>query len=117
MIFNFQKKYSLKKRKKECDRILTKYSNRIAIIVEKLEGSEIEYIDKHKFLVPKDLTVSQFSYVIRKRIKLHDNQSLLIFINGNYLAKNDETIRELYEKHKAEDNFLYIVYTGENTFG
>jgi len=27
------------------------------------------------------------------------------------------TMGELYEQHKDEDGFLYIAYSGENTFG
>ena len=39
------------------------------MIVEKAEKSDISDIDKQKYLVPADLTVGQFVYVIRKRIK------------------------------------------------
>jgi GABA(A) receptor-associated protein len=38
-------------------------------------------IDKKKYLVPADLTVGQFVYVIRKRIKLSPEKAIFIFVN------------------------------------
>ena len=37
-------------------------------------------IDKNKFLVPKDLTLGQFVYVIRKRMKLPPEKAIFVFI-------------------------------------
>jgi GABA(A) receptor-associated protein len=54
----------------ESTRIRAKYPDRVPCIVEKAEKSDIPTIDKKKFLVPSDLTIGQFVYVIRKRIKL-----------------------------------------------
>lgn len=53
------------KRKAEAERIRQKYSDRIPVICEKVEKSDIPTIDKKKYLVPADLTVGQFVYVIR----------------------------------------------------
>ena len=40
------------------------------VICEKADRTDIPLIDKKKYLVPSDLTVGQFVYVIRKRIKV-----------------------------------------------
>ncbi|KAE9034773.1 hypothetical protein PR001_g9578 [Phytophthora rubi] len=58
------------------------YSDRIPVICEKADPSDILDIDKKKFLVPVDLTVGQFVYVIRKRIKLSPEKAIFIFINN-----------------------------------
>jgi GABA(A) receptor-associated protein len=47
--------------------------------------SDIPDIDKKKYLVPADLTVGQFVYVIRKRIKLQPEKAIFIFVNNNVL--------------------------------
>ena len=52
------------------------------VIVEKAEKSDISDIDKKKYLVPADLTVGQFVYVIRKRIKLSPEKAIFIFVNN-----------------------------------
>ena len=34
-----------------------------------------------------------------------------------YAFFNSSTMGAIYEEHKDEDGFLYIAYSGENTFG
>jgi len=113
---NFQKQYSLKKRISESTRILIKYPNRIPIICERYGSSNIPNIDSNKYLVPLDLTVGKFLYVIRKRIKLSPESSIFIYVN-NYLPATSKLIKDLYTTECNEDGFLYILYSSENTFG
>ena len=54
----------------------------VQVIVEKFGKCNLPVIDKKKYLVPGDLTVGQFVYVIRKRIKLEHEKTLFIFINN-----------------------------------
>jgi|TARA_B110000285_G_scaffold2803_1_gene2933 GABA(A) receptor-associated protein len=103
-------------RKSESDKITQKYPNRIPIIIEKAEKCILNDIDKHKYLVPKDLNMNQFIYIIRKRIKLDNSQSIF-FIVGNNVCPSNSPLSHIYEEHKDKDGFLYIIYTSENTFG
>ena len=97
--------------------MLEKYPDRIPIIVTKSRRSTLSDIDKNKFLVPVDLTVGQFMYVVRKRIKNIDStQAIYLFIN-NTLPQITSLIGEVYKNNKNKDNFLYIEYNGEETFG
>ena len=79
--------------------------------------------------MPSDLTVGQFCYVIRKRIKLAPEKAIFIFVN-EVLPPTAALMSSIYEEHKDEDGFLYITYAptkmlseltsryaGENTFG
>lgn len=108
------------------------------MICEKVEKSDIATIDKKKYLVPADLTVGQFVYVIRKRIKLSPEKAIFIFVD-EVLPPTAALMSSIYEEHKDEDGFLYITcvlfcpctlslfimlltfetdrYSGENTFG
>mmetsp|Transcript_2192 Transcript_2192/g.4215 ORF Transcript_2192/g.4215 Transcript_2192/m.4215 type:complete len:115 (+) Transcript_2192:143-487(+) len=104
------------KRKEEADKIRTKYPDRIPVICEKAKRSEIVNIDKKKYLVPADLTVGQFVYVIRKRIKLTPEKAIFIFVN-NTLPPTGAVMSQIYKEHKDEDGFLYVTYSGESTFG
>ena len=54
---SFREKYPLQKRHDEATSIRLKYPNRIPVIVEKVDGSDIADINKKKYLVPVDLTV------------------------------------------------------------
>jgi GABA(A) receptor-associated protein len=86
------------------------------VICEKADKSNIPDIDKKKFLVPADLTVGQFVYVIRKRIRVDANTNIFVFVN-NVLPPTAAMMSTLYEEQKSDDGFLYVEYSGENTFG
>lgn len=106
----------LEKRKSEAERIRAKYPDRVPVICEKADRSDIPDIDKKKYLVPADLTVGQFHYVIRKRIKLAPEKALFLFCS-NSIPPNAALMSTVYEEQKDEDGFLYIQYSGESTFG
>ncbi|KAB1221803.1 Autophagy-related protein 8C [Morella rubra] len=100
----------------EAARIREKYPDRVPVIVEKAERSDIPDIDKKKYLVPADLTVGQFVYVVRKRIKLSAEKAIFVFVK-NTLPPTAALMSAIYEENKDEDGFLYMSYSGENTFG
>ena len=70
-----------------------------------------------RYLVPNDLTAYHFNYIIRKRIKLPEKDSLYFFVNGRHLLKGDTLMAHVYESRKDQDGFLYITYTDETTLG
>ena len=113
----YKNQFDLEHRTDESRRIREKYPTRIPVIVEiKDQSIDIPDIDKKKFLVPNDLTVGQFIYVVRKRIQLSPEKALFCFIDDTIPSTNS-LMSQLYTDHKDEDGFLYISYTGENTFG
>lgn len=112
----FKARHTLETRCKDSEQIRLKHADRIPVIVEKLEKSDIEEIDKQKYLVPMSLTVSEFMSVIRKRVKLAPEKAMFIFIN-NTIPPSSASLGDIYESHKDEDGFLYITYAGESTFG
>ncbi|KAK9031402.1 hypothetical protein V6N11_032784 [Hibiscus sabdariffa] len=113
---SFKLEHPLEMRKAEAGRIREKYPDRIPVIVEKAERSDIPDIDKKKYLVPADLTVGQFVYVVRKRIKLSAEKAIFVFVK-NTLPPTAALMSAIYEENKDEDGFLYLTYSGENTFG
>ena len=108
--------HNFETRQNEANKILLKYPGRIPIIVEKSDKCDLPDISKKKYLVPKDLTMCQFIYTIRKRIELAPSTSLFIMVN-NHLVPSAKGLGVVYEDDKASDGFLYVVYTTENTFG
>jgi len=112
----FKNQHPFDKRKAEAQRIRAKYPDRIPVIAEKAADSDIPDIDKKKYLVPADLSVGQFVYVIRKRIKLKAEKAIFIFVN-NTLPPTAALMSQVYKENKDEDGFLYVLYSGESTFG
>uniref|UniRef100_A0A1I8GQ30 Autophagy-related protein n=1 Tax=Macrostomum lignano TaxID=282301 RepID=A0A1I8GQ30_9PLAT len=89
MKFKFKEDNNFDQRLKDSRKIREKYPERIPVIVERVANSQITDIDKHKFLVPHDISMAQFI----------------------------ATMGQIYQEHQDEDGFLYIAYSGENTFG
>ena len=114
--FAYKQDHPFDKRSAEAARIREKYPDRIPVICEKDPRSDIPPVDKRKYLIPMDLTVGQFVYVIRKRIRLSPEKAIFIFVNG-VLPPTAALMSAVYEEHKDADGFLYIQYSGENTFG
>ncbi|KAJ8442317.1 hypothetical protein Cgig2_011240 [Carnegiea gigantea] len=113
---SFKAEHPLEKRQAEAVRIREKFPDRIPVIVEKAERTDIPDIDKKKYLVPADLTVGQFVYVIRKRVNLSPEKAIFVFVK-NTLPPTAALMSTIYEENKDEDGFLYLTYSGENVFG
>jgi len=64
-------------------------------------------VDKKKYLVPADITVGQFVFVIRKRIRLGSEQALYLYVNET-LPPTSAPLSEIYQQLKNDDGFLYL---------
>jgi GABA(A) receptor-associated protein len=116
---SYEEECTLEQRSSDADKVLSRYPDRFPIICERKEGSNdtIPVLDKRKYLVPRDLTVGQFIYVIRKRMSLEGSKALFLFTNDRTIPPTSALISTVYETKKNEDKFLYLFYTGESTFG
>lgn len=115
----YKSQHSFELRSTEAARIVSKYPDRIPIICEpntQHANPNLPIIDKNKYLVPTDLTVGQFLYVIRKRLKMNHEQALYLFVNGT-IPPTSELVQTIYNTHRDTDGFLYFTYNCENTFG
>ena len=97
---SFKDKYSFEKRLHESENIVIKYPNRIPIIVERF-NINLPEIDRKKYLAPADLTVGNFMYVIRKRLKLESEKSLFLFFNDKILPVS-KSLGYAYDMHKED---------------
>ncbi|CAM9701292.1 gamma-aminobutyric acid receptor-associated protein-like 2 [Lampetra fluviatilis] len=116
MKWMFKEDHSFEHRRAESNKIRNKYPDRVPVVVEKVPGSQIGDIDKRKYLVPADITVAQFMWIIRKRVQLPSDKAIFLFIDKT-VPQSSASIGQLYEDQKDEDGFLYVAYSGENTFG
>lgn len=116
-----EKLYDVSERDTESIRnMMVRYPDRCPIFIRKNPDArdDIPDIDKHKFLVGYDLTVSQLIMIIRKRINLVSSQGIYIFVN-NELVPSSMQISELYKLHchSAKYPAIFITYQCEDTFG
>jgi GABA(A) receptor-associated protein len=113
---DYKSQNSIEKRKRESQHIRTKYPDRVPVICEKAPKSKMPNINKNKFLVPADLSLGQFVFVIRKRMNVRPEQNIFIFAE-NVLPPASLHMEALYTEYKDEDGFLYLKYDSENVFG
>ena len=79
-------------------------------------AKDVPPLDKNKFLAPRNMTMGQFIYVVRKRINLTAEKALFLFC-GEMLPTTATYMAQLYQDHADTDGFLYMTYTSESTFG
>lgn len=113
---NYRDTHSEEDRSKESSRLKIKFPDRVPIICERNCKSSVPVINKTKYLVPKDFTISEFACVIRRRLKLKSTEAIFLLVGEMFLS-GSLYIGEIYEEHKDIDNFLYISYSSENVFG
>jgi len=111
------------KRSAEASRIVAKYPDRIPVICEKAERSDLPDIDKKKFLVPGTMLCGEFKYIVHKHVNqtagtsaIAADQTIYLFVNST-TPKTGALMSEIYDQYKAEDGFLYVIYSAENTLG
>merc|ERR1712117_520558 len=84
MKWQYKEEHPFEKRRAEGEKIRRKYPDRVPVIVEKSPKARIGDLDKKKYLVPSDLTVGQFYFLIRKRISLRPEDALFFFVNNTF---------------------------------
>lgn len=98
-------------------RLLKKYPDKVPVIF--LPSSNAPSIDKRKFLIPRDLLISQLNYIVRQKIELSPEKALFLHFGnkGNIMPNANMLLSEAYELYKEKDGILYSTYSLENTFG
>uniref|UniRef100_T1JL13 Autophagy-related protein n=1 Tax=Strigamia maritima TaxID=126957 RepID=T1JL13_STRMM len=105
-------------RKEEVEGIRAKFPTKIPVIVEKYSReSYLPTLDKMKFLVPEEVTMSQFVSIIRNRMLLHQNQAFYLVINNKSMVCMSRTLSEIYHDNRDDDGFLYVTYASQEVFG
>ncbi len=115
---NFRDTTPFTKRKAESTRIRLKYPDRVPVVCEVVPTSKSQIqLDRHKYLVPGDLTVGQFLIVVRKKIKLGAEQAIYIFNDYGGMPMCSSLMSVIYQQQKNIDGFIYFGIAVENTFG
>jgi GABA(A) receptor-associated protein len=116
--FDIKTKQTAEELKETFTSVMKKFPDRIPIILEKnRDSTSIQSIRKKKFLVPRDITISHFQYIIRKRIKLKSEEAIFLFTDTNDLVTGNTLMSQIYNTYKDESGFLFLLYSAEETFG
>ncbi|BBG98556.1 Ubiquitin-like superfamily protein, partial [Prunus dulcis] len=113
---SFKDEFTFEQRVEESHDIMAKYPDRIPVIVEKYSRTDLPQMEKKKYLVPRDMSVGQFIYVLSSRLHLAHGKALFVFVKDT-LPLTASLMDSVYESFKDKDGFLYMCYSTEKTFG
>ena len=92
--------------------------SQVCLIVERYRHEKyLPAISKGKFLVPRELTFSQLSQILRTRLQISCLETLFLFVNDRVLPAHCTTMAELHRNHRDADGFVYITYASQEVFG
>jgi GABA(A) receptor-associated protein len=102
----------------EYQRLCARFPHKVFVLLDRAEpgGKDLPLIDKRKYIVPKDITVGQFMFILRKRLNLPPEKAVFLFVR-NALPTTAQTMSQLNTDYADSDGFLRMVYTGEAVFG
>uniref|UniRef100_A0A8C3HLM2 Microtubule-associated proteins 1A/1B light chain 3C n=1 Tax=Chrysemys picta bellii TaxID=8478 RepID=A0A8C3HLM2_CHRPI len=87
------------------------------VVVERYrKEKQLPLLDRTKFLVSQDSSMSQFVITLRTRMSLTATQAFYLLVNKG-LPSMSMTVGEVYSDHKDEDGFLYVTYASQEMFG
>ncbi|KAG9156942.1 hypothetical protein Leryth_008998 [Lithospermum erythrorhizon] len=113
---SFKDDYTFEERSNESQDIIAKYPDRLPVVVERYSKTDLPEMEKKKYLVPRDMSVGQFIYILSSRLRLAPGKALFVFVNDT-LPQTSSLMESVYESYKDEDGFLYMCYSSEQTFG
>jgi len=124
---NFERKFHIKRtfrnnrmvnRKDEVAVIRSKFPNKVPVIVDRFyKEMSLPQLDKTKFLVPQEITMSQFVTIIRNRMQLGSTQAFYLLVNNRSILSLSKTMAEVYSEHQDDDGFLHVTYASQEVFG
>ena len=99
----------------EVQQVTNLYPDRIICAVDARDTQDPP-MDKRKFVVPAEIQFGNFVAVVRKRLKIKEQEALFFFVDSS-LIQMSKTMNEIKTSHASEDGVVYVVYSKENTFG
>lgn len=117
----YKKENSLEFRKSKSQLLLNKYNDRLPIIVQKSDRDKsLPDMPMIKLLTPKNISLNNLLINIKNKYinKINANIAIYLFTENNHILTGNDIITTIYDIHKdKQDNFLYLFFCSENTFG
>jgi GABA(A) receptor-associated protein len=116
MKWQYRNEHTFRERQAEAEKLRNKFPDRVPVIVERSPTASIGQLDENKFLLPWDLTVGQFYYIIRQRLNMRPEDALYFYIKYTSPYKN-ATMGAVYQLLRYFDFVLYVSYSDSSVYG
>lgn len=97
------------------------YPNKVPVVIQKLaRETYLPELKKNKFLIPGNMSYSSFLIYLRGVLtaKLCPNTAIFLSTENGHMMCSSDKMLNVYQRHSDnQDNFLYLFYCSENTFG
>lgn len=115
---NYQNKFTYIERVQKSNKLLQEFPNNVPVIIERYPRETLlPRIQNRQFLVPKEVTVAYLINILKSRLGRYSRHSIWLYAGNTVLQCRFSTIAEIYNKYRSLDGFLYLQYSGEETFG
>ncbi|XP_030749030.1 microtubule-associated proteins 1A/1B light chain 3C-like isoform X2 [Sitophilus oryzae] len=105
-------------RKEEVLAIRNRFPEKIPVLIKKYhKETQLPPMDKSKFLVPNDITLSQFQTLIRQRMQMPKTQALYFLVNEKSMLSQSLTLGQVYAEYCGPNGYLNITYASQEVFG
>jgi hypothetical protein len=99
-------------------RLLAAHPEHVPVLVENASGDAT--LANSKFLAARDMRVSHFMLVVRKRMRPAPRASAALYMlvsERGKMAPAAQAVGELYDAERSADGMLRVRVCKENTFG
>ena len=88
------------------------------MILERAKNCSINKTIKTKYILSREVTMTEFIKIIREKLELSPERALFFLVNGKHSLTLTEDLGQVYDKFKDKsDGFLYMTYSEEIVYG
>lgn len=113
-------------RKLKSMELLKAYPGRIPVIIEKDQklikkeektGAILPNQTKTKYLFNGNDQMEIVTAFVKRQLDIEATQSIFLLVQNKYSMSGNTLIKDVYQKHKDEDGFLYFTFATELVWG
>ena len=116
---NYKRLKSYEARCEEANTMLQRFPGYGPVIVQRdSKSTTLPEITRPKFLVPSDIDIGNFIFVIRKRLELNCPDAIFLFVGPKrYMPCQHTSMGDIYRQYRDSDGFVYMTYSSDVAFG
>ncbi|CAK9297167.1 unnamed protein product [Gordionus sp. m RMFG-2023] len=115
----YKEKTPFAMRQMEALEVKKSHPGKIPVIIERHKNEKIlPILNKYKFLIPQELTISHLLGILRNRISINSMQTIYLLIaDGKSMCNLSCPIVDVYQNFRDPDGFLYMKYASQEFYG
>lgn len=68
--------------------------------------------------MPASFQIAEVQAIIRRKLNMTKEKGLFLLVNtGRDIVRSNDLLETVFNKHRDDDGFLYVLYTEEEIYG